>query len=68
METRYIYSTPERELTLEKWCKEFRVGTNLPTPPCENARRMMDGWNTPIKKESKFSLLSVAWSQICLYL
>lgn len=64
MENRHIYSMPERELTLEDWCKEYRVGTNLPTPPCQNARRMMNDWNTPIKKESKFNLLTFLFNLV----
>jgi hypothetical protein len=59
METRHIYSAPERELTLQEWCKEFRVGTNLPTPTCDNANSMMKNWTVQIKKEKKFSLLSL---------
>lgn len=57
METRHIYSAPERELTLQEWCKEFRVGTNLPTPTCDNAREMMKSW-TVVEEKPKFNLLT----------
>ena len=62
METRHIYSMPERELSLQEWCKKYRVGTNLPTPTCENAKRMMELWPKPEKRYTKLNILAFVFN------